>query len=760
VDQQNPKKLVKSQLKNVFGRRYWVVIVKHRPWLRNILLGMLVIILSGIGAGLYYIFEYTGDLKDKSGNPIDFTRPEKPNYKKTSYVYPDKQQSDDKQKIIGRFFEEVRDPIKIGEIPKRLQNGLIAAEDKRFNENRPRRLAIDYICDFFYYGMDPCAIIRAGMGHLIRAPNTSGASTLRQQLVRHIYGDDIPEFKTREKTIERKIKEARIAIQLTKRYPKEKIIQDLLNLIYFGHGVNGIAEATLRYFDKDIRHDELSLQEIAILVSLNKSPSLYCPIFHEPKSSLPKEEYEKERIKEIIRIAKARERYNWVLGRMLEDGYISTSEYEQSTFKKDEPLRLAFVKFTPLNNPNYGYGDRMIKERLFNLGYSDFQLSHSDGLRIYTTIDLRIQNIISEEFKEHLALLNEGKELKDRLNGSYIAIEVKTGNILAISGGDNFDESEYNRAMANRSVGSGFKPLVYATAIEKFGYDLFDKVCNCAFTRKGAKKGEIWAPKNFKEKNPQPTGLIDLARGIIWSLNLLTLNLAKATTMDPIVETSNSMGVWGNAGIVRDSDGNIWLRRPGYQIKDGLVPLLPTAIGASDVNIVELANAYTVFYRGGIYLRPTLIKEIRSTYGDQMLYKPEPYAGKRVLSQDTSDKMLAMMRAVTKIGTAKISMRNIEQQVACKTGTSDGPRDVSIWCGNPDIFIAIRIGRDDYGVIELPEYMKKVSGDASMQVSGGWVVGRLEAEIVRRIHSEVRPKVEFSENVEVLKQMLLDRYGS
>ena len=153
-------------------------------------------------------------------------------------------------------------------------------------------------------------------------------------------------------------------------------------------------------------------------------------------------------------------------------------------------------------------------------------------------------------------------------------------------------------------------------------------------------------------------------------------------------------------------------------------------------------------------MKPVLITEVKNTYGDKVVYLPEPAAEQRVLSKTTSTKMLAMMRAVAKVGTAKISMRNIEQQVACKTGTSDGPRDVSMWCGTPEMVIAVRFGLDDYKVIELPEYMRKISGRSDMLVSGGWVAGPLVRKIVDRIYKE-RPKVEFAPQVEAGLKILL-----
>src|SRR3989344_9703607 len=128
-----------------------------------------------------------------------------------------------------------------------------------------------------------------------------------------------------------------------------------------------------------------------------------------------------------------------------------------------------------------------------------------------------------------------------------------------------------------------------------------------------------------------------------------------------------------------------------------------------------------------------------------------------VISQETSDKVLSMLRASTKIGTSKISMRGIEQQVACKTGTSDGPRDVSIWCGTREIFIGIRFGHDNYSVIELPEYMKKVSGDSEMLVSGGWVAAFLARRMFDLIYAD-RHKVDFNPQVKEYTRILTESY--
>ncbi len=731
-------------------------------FIKNSLKGLALILLVLCLGSYYYVFRYTGDLKDDRGKKIDLQKLEKSSFEISSSV------STADGKIIGRFFNQVRSPLKSAEMPKVLKDGFIAAEDRRFNEKRRNHSATDLVCDPLYIdGLDSCAILRAGFGILVRAHNLSGASGIRAQLARILYADEVDAFKNREHTVWRKIKEAKIAIQLNRRFSKDAIVEGLLNSIYLGHGVFGINEASQRYWDKDLRKDQLTLKETVMLVSMNKSPLLYCPIFHKPDLSDP--EYKAKLTKEKIRVGKAWDRYNWVLEHMLDDGYINQQQFDESYFKKedfessylnrDEPEDLKLAELHPLNNRDYGYSNRMVKEILLSEGHTENELSYHGGLAIKTTIDSRIQKIMSEEFDKQLTLLNQGISSENRLEGAFIAIDVPTGNILALSGGSDFNLTQYNRVMASRSPGSGFKPFTYAAAIEYFDYDFFSKICNCPFSMKGSAPGKRWTPKNFKEDNPVAFGYQDLAYMLIRSVNLATLNLARSLPgeIKPVIKLAQNFGVWGNPGIVRDSGGEFWLRRPGYQISGGLVPLLPTAIGASDVNMLELANAYAVFFRNGIYMRPTLINEIRDADNHEIFEARTP-GKKRVISEETSAKILAMMRGVAKIGTAKISMRNIEQPVACKTGTSDGPRDVSIWCGTPDIIIALRFGHDDYRVIELPEYMKKVSGRSDMQVSGGWVAGPLARKMFDRIYSEVRPKSEFSEKVGIYTETLVEHY--
>jgi len=740
------------------AKKKFKVVRRWPPWLKKTILILLILSLLGSGTGYWYMFRFNGCffnvgcLTDDKGNPLDLEKLARSDFKKASYVYAKNGE------IIGMYFDEIRDPVRINEIPKLLKDAFVAAEDQRF---------------YKHSGIDIPAIISASIGNGTRKlgwriwSRYGGASTITQQFARLDYANEVSDFALRAPTLWRKIKEARLAIRLEKRYSKEQILEGYLNIIWLGHGANGISAAAQRYSGKNIRKDPLTIREAVILAAVNKYPAVYDPIFHKPaepkiddntppeKAKKLREEYESKLTKEVVRLSVAKERYNSVLGRMRSMKVITEDELKENIFQKDENPNTELVRLRPWKNSDYGYSSRIVKEFLFSLGFTEEEISREEGLKVYTTFNSRIQTIASEEFEKHLAFVNTEKSPGDKIDGAFIVIEVKTGNILALSGGHDFNETEYNRVFAARSPGSGFKPLVYAAALEQ-GKNYFDKVCNCPFTMRGG-NGKIWAPRNFQDRNPRRTGYIDLAEGPIWSLNLLTLNLARMIGMPAVMQTTHDLGVWGNPGVVRDSDGKVWFRKPGYTIRGGIEPTLPTAIGAGGVNLIELANAYTVFYRDGKYVHPTLIKEIRSAYGDPV-FKAEVSQEKQVLSKETAEKMLGLMRATTKIGTAKISMRNIEQQVACKTGTSNGPKDVSIWCGTPEIFIGIRLGHDDFSKdIHLPEYMRRVSGDSTMLPTGGWIVAPIARKFFDRYYAN-RQKVAFSENVEGHLAELLQRY--
>lgn len=754
-DQKDIITVIKKQLTNDF------ILIKRRPAIFKLFLALCLLLLFLVLGGGYYLFFYSSDILDFQGNPLDFEKLARSDLKCVSFVYS----SDNR--VIGRFFYEVRDPVKYDEIPDLLIKGFVAAEDQRF---------------FYHPGVDVFAIGRAftiNTSHKIgfQYGKKSGASTITQQLTRLLYADELPEFRTRQQSYARKIKEARVAIQIDKRYDKKQIMEGLLNRIYFGHGINGISEACRYYFGKDIRKDPLTLREVAILVSLNKSSNVFCPIFHAPdrlsaaqpnidkkESSETEKQFQKELAQEMTRITLAKERYDWVLGRMLTDGYITEQEYNAAVFKEEEPLEPDLLRITPIKNSQFGYSNRLIKEMLFMHGFTDNEITYYGGLRITTSIDSSVQTMVSEELNKHLATVNKEKtDPKEQIEGAAVVIENKTGRIVALSGGHDFSETNFNRALSLRSPGSGFKPIVYAAAFEFAGKEFDDTICNCPFTMpaKVSFNGTVlkwWSPRNFKETHPVPYGYIPLPTGIIRSVNLATLNLAKEIGMGTIIRTAHDMGIWGNQGIGRDSENKIWFKSPYADENSlGLQPYLPTAIGGSDVSLLELTNAFSVFARNGIYIKPSIIVQIKDLDG-KIVFSAKKPEEKRVLSESASRKMTVLLRAVTKIGTGRTALKNLKQPVAVKTGTSNGPNDLLMIGYTPEYSVGVRLGYDQPQPIEIPDYMQKVSGSRTLQVSGGWVAGPLFKKIIERMYEE-RGTVAFSPEIESELSILLAKYG-
>lgn len=734
------------------AEKFWIV--KKRKWLKWLVIGIASCIAAVVAAifliiaTAYITLHFPGEIRNSKGKPLDWSKLARSDYKKESIAYAKDGE------IIERYFAEPRDRIKIEEVPPLLVEGFIAAEDKRF---------------YAHSGVDYGAVVKALIRNLRQRfglfcyhCERSGGSGITQQLARRLYDEDIESFKTLEQSYGRKILEGRVAIQIEKRYSKNQIMEGFLNVIYLGDGARGVAEAVHREFGKNIRKDPLTPREVAIIVARNKSPEKYSPFFHEPKKpavdglnekARQKEEarYQAEFFRESHRVAIARDRYDWVLSRMFDEGYLSKKDYDAAVFGKDDPPHLALLHLAPFRNSEFGHAARMVKELLFMQGWSDEDILYRRGLRIKTTLDESIQNILSEEIERQYRELNREINTKEKIEGAAIVIENKTGRIVAMVGSHDFKKSQFDRVFSLRSPGSAFKPITVAAAFEQ-GWGLYDKVCNCSFSLpdKIDVHGRVlkrWAPRNFPEKNAFPAGYNDLTPTLFRSVNLGILDLARRIRIKPIIEMAHRMGVRGYKDELMDPDGKVWFRRPGAKDNQkGLEPYLPTAIGGSGASLIELATAYSEFARGGTYIRPTIITEIRDSEGT-LLYKAPKPKEERVMSEETARKMTVVLRAVTKIGTLKISGRGLKQEMAAKTGTSNGPEDLSVMSYNPELTIAIRFGYDMPREIAVPEYMKRVSGGGELHVSAGWTVGPAWKRIVNRTY-EKRKTVDFTPGVE------------
>ncbi|MBI2676783.1 MAG: transglycosylase domain-containing protein [Candidatus Yanofskybacteria bacterium] len=628
------------------------------------------VILTG-SYGFYYLYFKTDDLPDiKKLSHLEL--------KQSSYIY-----SKD-EKIAGRFFYENRDPVKFDNIPELVKNSILAAEDKRF---------------FSHWGVDPRAILRAWLHNKMSRRVVSGASTITQQLDRFLYEDEIPEFKRRDQTYWRKIKEARLAIQLERRYTKQEIFEAYINYVYFGYGRFGIVEASRYYFSKELK--ELTAPETAMLAALVKSPARFSPI-NKKEAAL--------------------ERRNLVLLLMKENKFISQSEYEKMT---KEPISLNLSKV----DSSFNYAKDFVRRVLLKKGYDSEEIWHKGGLKVKTTIDSHIQHIAVSALSEHLAKLNnDWGNTKEKLEGAVVVIENFSGKIVAVVGGHDFAETKYNRAVqesAIRQPGSAFKIFTYATALKE-GWKFNDKICDCPIHLPGkiSFHGQVikwWSPRNYHEKShPDFMGLIDTSDGFILSRNVATIFLASRIGIKKIIETAHEMG-----------------------IKSKLDPYLPTAIGASSVGLLELTTAFSVFPNQGSYYEPVIVYEIADSEG-KILFQKESVV-KNVLSPKVAEDMTVLMRAVTEIGTAKLTFKGIEQKVAGKTGTTNESRDV--------LFFGFTPGSRGYTVGVRLGY------DTPKSIGARQTGGLLAAPICRRIIEEIykdKPKASFSSAVEEKVQKIIN----
>lgn len=312
---------------------------------------------------------------------------------------------DNQSHYVGRILPEKRYWAPLGQIPKFLQNAMIAIEDARFYEHG---------------AIDPRGIARALIKDVSKLKLAEGGSTITQQLVknRHLSG---------KKTLERKIEEGMRAIEYERKYSKKQILEMYFNEIYFGHGAWGIVQAARIYFDK--YPQELTEAECAVLAGVPKAPSRYNP---------------------LGKAAVVRDRKNLVLKRM--------AELKMITPKREKKLRLQRIAVVQPGEALYYVAH--IRKKLIE--WYGGEIIEKGGLDVFAAMDLKLQRLAEK------ALSDGVKRISPKLQGAMLSLDPQTGDILAFVGGTDFQQSQYNRAFfAKRQPGSTIKPLIYAAALEK-----------------------------------------------------------------------------------------------------------------------------------------------------------------------------------------------------------------------------------------------------------------------------------------------------
>ena len=570
-------------------------------------------------------------------------------------------------KVLNELFVQKRVFVELFNIPTHMQDAVIASEDRRFYE---------------HWGLSLRSVARAIGINILSLSYRQGFSTLTQQLARNLY-------KTIgfEDSILRKIKEVITAVQIERTYTKDEILEMYLNTVHFGHGTYGVEAATKRFFGKESK--DLSVDESALLVGLLPSPASYSPVRHPER---------------------ARKRRNTVLRLMKEQGYITHSEHAQyraMTLESvnDEPTRGLAPYFTE-------YVRRLLEKEDDALDINIYR----DGLKIYTTLDSRLQELAEkivldaiiksqgklnnriinnqEEFEllGHLTIYEEDsvkmmmqgeaqlyKDLRAKLlvQTAFVAINPKTGGIMAMIGGRPDYHDQYNRAVqAKRQPGSVFKPFVYTTALEN-GYTVSQQLLNQPVVLNVQNTDGSWVKWRPQNYGGSTGGLTTLREGLRKSLNLISVRIVQQdyAPAEQVKRTAQRMGI---STDIRAVDA--------------------IALGTSEVIPLEMVSAYAAFANKGVYSKPIAITKIEDRYGNTIReYYPAQY---EVLSEETAFLMTNLMQTVMDRGTGGSARwkYNFTRPAAGKTGTTQGWSDAWFVGFTPQIAAGVWFGVDDYQV--------------------------------------------------------------
>jgi penicillin-binding protein 1A len=648
--------------------------------------------------------------------------------------------------LIGEYARERRLFVPIDQIPDRVKQAFLSAEDKNF---------------YSHPGIDVLGIMRAVVTDVTNPDQRAqGASTITQQVARNF-------LLSSERTFTRKIREMVLAMRIDGTFTKDKILELYLNEIFLGENSYGVAAAATVYFAKSL--DELTLAQAAFLAALPKAPSNYHPRRH---------------------LEAAVARRNYVLGEMEDNGYITA-----------EDAKIAEAEQLVASNRPFGavvadvdYFVEEVRRILYNQ-YGE-QALYDGGLQVRSTLDTRLQDIAVRNLRRGLiaydhrhgwrgplkkldmkgdwatelkavpnrsgvqswrvaivtgytnkneaeitlregdkgliplsglawarpsinnrlgpevkrpadvvkvgdvayveALAGEGSEsgtfgLRQvpAVNGGIVAIDPFTGHVLALSGGFSYGSSQFDRAMqAMRQPGSTFKPFVYTAALDQ-GYTPITKVLDAPFAVEQGPFLPLWTPENYEAG--EYLGLTTLRRGMELSRNVMTARLAHTIGMESIAQTVERMGVY-----------------------EKLPRFLANSLGAEVTTLLKMTTGYAEFVNGGRKLEPTLIDRVQDRFGktiyrfdkrecrecsqtewrgqeEPLLEEDKP----QVVDPRTAYQMVSILEGVVQRGTG-VTIRQVGKPLAGKTGTSSDYRDAWFIGFSPDLAVGVFIGFDDF----------------------------------------------------------------
>jgi len=579
--------------------------------------------------------------------------------------------------IIGKYFAENRTNISDNEIPDHLKKALIATEDKRF---------------FTHSGYDLQSYFRVIFKSILGGESKSGGgSTLTQQLIKNLYGRRNYGFLSMPVN---KIREIIIAGRMEKVYNKEELLLLYLNSVPFGEDVYGVEAASHRYFNKPA--SKLKVEESAVLVGLLKANTYFNPRLN-PQNSL--------------------ERRNMVLSLMEKQRYLSKAV---SDSLRKLPLSLNYENMTAEAPAGYFVYQvkkktQKILEEIQQKGGRKYDLN-KDGLRIYTTLNMQIQQITTEGIHKHLygmqklldielqhhavekqwvrkqfKLSGEDNSLKKNievfdwkgivtkrmnksdslwyyykmLNASVLITNPTNGAVITWIGGNDYRKLPFDMVLSHRQIASTFKPFLYATALE-------NAISPCTYLKniqKAYPEYHNWEPQNFDHTSTKDS-TVALWYALANSMNLPTLDLYFETGREKLINTCNRL----HFPSTHDDSPSI-------------------ALGTLDLSLYEVVRAYGAFANKGEMTEPVMINKITDAKGN-VLYKRKVAKTERVFSENTTEMITSILQKAINQGTGT-RIRNqyaIRAELAGKTGTAQDYTNAWFVAYTPNLVVGTWVG--------------------------------------------------------------------
>lgn len=536
--------------------------------------------------------------------------------------------------------EANREVVPLNKISPELKRAVLAIEDSHF---------------YSHHGINPGGVMRAFVKNLEEGKTVEGGSTLTMQLVKNL-------FLSPKQAISRKAAEAVLAIRIEQIFTKEQILELYLNQVYWGHNLYGVETAAQSYFNKPA--SQLNLAEAAMMAGLIQAPEDY---------SL------------FVDYQLAKQRQAVVLNRMKELGWITEEQVAEARREK-----LLVGKITSFPGSKVPYVTEAVVQELSKRFGRDAVLK--GGMRIQTTIDLKLQRLAEQTVKEwHNRLYYQvyGDQM------ALVAVDPRTHFVKAMVGGVDFDKSQYNRAVqAQRQPGSAFKPFVYYAAFASGKYSPYSVVSDTPVSYPDG--WGYYSPQNY---GGGYSGAVSVQTALEQSLNVPAVKIGQDVGLNKVIEVCRTLG-----------------------IKSPIEPVVSLPLGSVDLTPLEITGAYATFANNGWHSEPTFIVHVTDSSGNIILDNtPKP---RLVLDPWATASLNSVLTGVISRGTA--TSAQIGRQAAGKTGTTSSERDVWFVGYVPQLATAVWIGNDNY----TPLVSGTTGGGAAAPVWRSFMIQALQNEPV------------------------------